>query len=814
MINSTFNPDLPLRYVMYGRMSDEEQNPRSPDQQFDDINRTKTRQRRDNWVNAITYRDDAISGRYHRKRPGFREMLDDIRSGLVKTDLILVDTLERFARLEDLPAIREELRKNHGVLVLTSDTGFVDPTTNVGRMYGAMEAMRASSAAHQKAHDVLRGKIDVVEMKRWPGGPPPCGYRLVARTETITRRNGKTLENVYHVLDPDPATTEIPRKVYQIAYDHGWGRCRITKLLNSDADFVGTFGKISDSLVGSIMTSTTYMGLFRFNYRATDIQDDCKISKKKDPDEVIYIADFCTGIVNADIVKKVHADCKKRSEQSLKKRAVNKVNDGKQIQPTSNGLILVYPLSGLARCGKCGAAMQPTKSGTSGKDGKRYHYYRCPIARDGRCSNKIYLPGDWLWEVVIARLREVLFPLSEHGENDCPAWVSELIAEVRCGLETRLERDPDRRPMLENESKDIDSKVDGWTETLSKKDLSSLVRNQIEQQLNLALERKQKIGVELEMRANAIQHVSKVLDVNMVIDRLGYLAQVLAGGNASDMNEQLAKQIESLAVHPDGTVVMRTNRLGVFEGASEMLAGSGELSTKQDSEPGDYTICPRALSRRRTTGPAETSKLAKPSGVIERMVALPDKWVDEAIFSMPTENSFAKKHGEEVFLRRQAGKLSFVKLADEFGVTPPTCRAALKYYLETHPAVTDGVKLRPGGKRPAKFDVSMFGGETRALWEVGWSKLKLAKKFACSTSTIDKALVWAYKQDGLPVPARTDTKGAKITAARAALDGGQSLDEIAKMLKVSDVTAREYLRESFAAEDKPMPDLRSRRCKR
>ncbi len=98
MITTNFNPDLPLRYVTYGRMSSEEQNPRSPEQQFDDIDRTKKRQRRDNWIYVKKYRDDGISGRYKRKRPGFRQMLDEIRTGMVKVDAILVDTIERFAR--------------------------------------------------------------------------------------------------------------------------------------------------------------------------------------------------------------------------------------------------------------------------------------------------------------------------------------------------------------------------------------------------------------------------------------------------------------------------------------------------------------------------------------------------------------------------------------------------------------------------------------------------------------------------------------------------------------------------------------------
>ena len=37
MLNRKFDPAQPYRYLRYGRMSSEKQNPRSPDQQFDTI---------------------------------------------------------------------------------------------------------------------------------------------------------------------------------------------------------------------------------------------------------------------------------------------------------------------------------------------------------------------------------------------------------------------------------------------------------------------------------------------------------------------------------------------------------------------------------------------------------------------------------------------------------------------------------------------------------------------------------------------------------------------------------------------------------
>lgn len=325
--------------------------------------------------------------------------------------------------------------------------------------------------------------------------------------------------------------------------------------------------------------------------------------------------------------------------------------------------------------------MRPTKSGAKSKDAACYYYYRCPCAGDSRCKNKLYLRGPWLWEVVIARLREVLFPLPAAEEQGCPSWLPELIAEVRTDLFQRLAQDQDRRPMLEKEAKDIDGKVAGWGETLSKSDLPPLVRTQVEKQLNTALRRKLEIEVELEMLAHGTNHVDEILAPNVAIDRLQHLDDVLAGGNASDMNVELALHIESILVHPDGTVVMRTNRLGIFEGAAQILAGEiaeiGILEEMIEQRDG-FQIRPRALSRRRTTIVGESSTLAKFDGVIEGHVPLPEKWIDEAIFKMPRLISWAEEHAIEVAERRLSDR-TIEQLCVEFDKTPPTIRDALRH---------------------------------------------------------------------------------------------------------------------------------------
>ena len=108
MLKHKFDPTQPLRYVRYGRMSSDKQNPRSPDQQFITIEDTKKRCGYP-WQHVRDYRDDAVKGRYVRRRRDLQQMLSDIRNKRIVIDLILVDTFERFGRADEMDQIRRDL---------------------------------------------------------------------------------------------------------------------------------------------------------------------------------------------------------------------------------------------------------------------------------------------------------------------------------------------------------------------------------------------------------------------------------------------------------------------------------------------------------------------------------------------------------------------------------------------------------------------------------------------------------------------------------------------------------------------------------
>lgn len=130
MIKQKLDLNAAINVVLYGRMSSEMQNEKSPDQQFSEIEGL-IRKLGKPWNIVDRYRDEAISGKFVGKRPGFRQMIGDIRASKTPIRAILVYNYERLGRAEEVAALRLVLRQKYGVVVLTWDTNFADPTTDL-----------------------------------------------------------------------------------------------------------------------------------------------------------------------------------------------------------------------------------------------------------------------------------------------------------------------------------------------------------------------------------------------------------------------------------------------------------------------------------------------------------------------------------------------------------------------------------------------------------------------------------------------------------------------------------------------------------
>jgi DNA invertase Pin-like site-specific DNA recombinase len=719
MLKRRIDFTLPLRFVKYGRMSSDQQNPRSPEQQFDEIDLTIKRTGH-RWVLVRTYRDDGISGRLLRKRAGFQAMLRDIRAGLVKADAILVDTWERIGRADELQSIRHELWTKHGVLILTANTQFADPTTESGKVVGMFEQVRATASNDIKAHEVFRGKRDVVLKKRWPGGPPPFGKKLKKCIEIVA---GK--EVVYSVLERDLEAEPVVIKILDLAKDFGFGQSRIAQSINADPDVSDKFKPMNEHTIGYILDNPIYVGELRWAKYSSGVVDDTRILQKNPESEVIRIPGFCEPIYpreDWDAIQDVRNERRKRLKEAAAVRASAVGGDVKQLAATAPGMVLAYLLTGLIFCAQCNSRMAPCSSKGASRTGKRLSYYRCPLKISGGCSNGRYIREDKLRSAVISRLRSRLFPppTTDIGDDLVPSWLKELIAEIGQELKSRSANEPDPRPGLLQQREQLEDQLGGWLQSLSKRDLPASLRSNLEVQYSSAADEAAQLQQRLDQLQSAGTRAEYVLDAATAIERLRRLDQVLGSGNVTAGNLELSLHIDRIEIHADGRITMLTSRLGVFEGATELLARPVSQAVRADTPSSGH----RVKSRRRAKLRVDESLYEVPPGELEkaqaadvgRFAGLDAMWFWDDPIEITGLSYWSAENADRVAAQRAEDpeRWTLLSLAAHFSVSVPTVRKALRLAAKKDEDPTQGEPPSKGDQVTADVAKSLVANGAAA----------------------------------------------------------------------------------------------------
>ena len=407
MLKRNFDVKKSYRVVLYLRMSSDDQNKRSPEQQKKEIN-LRLKSLRLPWRVVKVYCDAAKTGRLLRKRRDYQTMMRELKTGTVVAELILVDTMERFGRVDELPTIRKELEDRYGILVLAADTNFADPTTPQGRAMGMFEAMRATEEGRIKAHNVFRGKRDTVELGHWPGGNPPFGFRLKS---VMTIEKGREVVD-YCLLVPDPEKSWIIVLLFEQAKATGWGQTRLSRFLNSNDQIPKSLKPFQPSTVGLWLDSEIYYGDFVWPKLCSGIVDDALVRVPTKPDEITRYPNFCDALVLKELWSEVQRLRNARRSRTHGRKP--KTDESKRLlEPFAMGLVMKYLLTGLVCCGHCRRSMTPSSGpGYTTKAGefRRYVSYLCPGYVGGHCPNSTRVPEDWLRETVVRTVTERLFP--------------------------------------------------------------------------------------------------------------------------------------------------------------------------------------------------------------------------------------------------------------------------------------------------------------------------------------------------------------------------------------------------------------------
>lgn len=478
--------------AFYGRVSSDQQNPRSIPQQLETVLLTIQRLGLP-WTVAKQYEDSGITGQVLTKRKGLMQLLAEVKDGTSRFAILAVDTSERLSRSEQAFAVRYFFQR-HGVCVVTADSDFRDPTTSDGQLFASIDAWRGHQENLVKGHMVSRGKRDAVLQGYWPGGTPPIGY--IAQVSSVEQRGSRTVARKR--LVPDDATRIVVEKAFELADLRGWGTVRIAKQLNTDPAISQDLKPILSKSLDRILANLIYIGIRAWGMTRAGYLDDRWIVEDNPKDEWVVVEDYCEPLVTRERFERVQQMAQARRDH---RKALNSGDATKHLP----GGPVKYPLSGLLVCGECCRAMAPTTRGETPAERLANAKFFCPHKRQGVCASSMWVPVAWLMEKVTEAITARLFPaangmLSEVNVDSVAASKAfeDLVARVNAELAQMEGSEPKEEAALEQELVELRRQAAGLAKSLANPDLDVEVRRALESELGKLKRRQSEVTGLLE----------------------------------------------------------------------------------------------------------------------------------------------------------------------------------------------------------------------------------------------------------------------------------------------------------------------------
>lgn len=331
-------------------------------------------------------------------------------------------------------------------------------------------------------------------------------------------------------------------------------------------------------------------------------------------------------------------------------------------------------------------------------------------------------------------------------------WYQVLVTEIQREHDLLVARQSDRSPAFELEKESLQRDIEGWSMTLAKRELPSILRNEIEEKYAVALQRICDLDAKLESCSIDDTRVDNAIDPEKVAKCLSRLAATLANNNAALGNIELSAHIEAIRCYSNGSVVLRCSRLGAMADAMDLLStptvNDSEIPSAKRVRKSD-TVKPRRLTQRRVVSKEALSDDLKARAVWatdpDRFAGLDDRWFEEITLQKPRRVSWAEAHAPCVATCRKLG-FTEERIAAHFKKTLPTIRKALRIAKQTDEALRDAPRRMP--RRRWHEDHAL---EVAKLRQAGKGTNELVSHFGKTDTTIRKALEFARTLENQPI---------------------------------------------------------------
>lgn len=323
------------------------------------------------------YEDEGFSGK-NTDRPEFQQLLRDLREDCF--DVLVCYRLDRISRsVSDFSSILDELNDREVAFVSIREN--FDTSTPIGRAMIHIASVFAELERETIAERIKDNKYKLYRMGRWQGGKTPLGFSA-AKVQGVDESGGK---RSHYVLEPVAEELQIVRQMFDKYVELGSiGRIE-TYFMQNHIQTPG--GKeFCKSVIRQILCNPVYCTddpcVFDFlRTQGVDLAND-----KEEYDGVHGLIGY-----GKTVTKGTKNTTRVRASRDGWIVAISQhagvIDGGKwvQIQRTLLANKDKYPrtdtshvalLSGLIRCGKCGAPMM-VKGNRENAAGEKTFYYKC-----------------------------------------------------------------------------------------------------------------------------------------------------------------------------------------------------------------------------------------------------------------------------------------------------------------------------------------------------------------------------------------------------------------------------------------------------
>lgn len=320
-----------MKVFAYARYSSDNQREESIDAQLRAIHDFA---QREGYEIVHEYIDEARTATTD-KRPGFQSMIADAKLGGVGA--IIVHKLDRFSRDRyDSAFYKRELKRANVRLVSVLER--LDDSPESVILESVLEGMAEYYSGNLR-REVMKGMRETAYQCKHTGGIPPLGYVVNAdRSYSIDQEEAESVRIIFSLYASGRGYSDIIAAL----------RGRVTK----------TGGVFAKNSITSILRNEKYAGVFVFNRAATKTNGKRNNHASKSDEDVIRIPGGIPRIIDDDTWR----------------RAQLRLSDSKH--NASNRAKVVYLLSGLLYCEKCGSAFVG-KTNPCGRAKQPYSYYMC-----------------------------------------------------------------------------------------------------------------------------------------------------------------------------------------------------------------------------------------------------------------------------------------------------------------------------------------------------------------------------------------------------------------------------------------------------